>query len=79
MGVEEKIKSRWICPKCSSRDPNVRKVALTGAGLSRIFDWQHLVYYAVSCSTCGYTEFYDAKTFGDESKVMSILDLLFGS
>ncbi len=77
-GVEELLKSRWLCPKCGARSPIVRKVAWTGSGMSRIFNWQHLEYYAVSCSKCGYTELYDAIVMGDETRAMSILDLLFG-
>ena len=78
LGVKEIITSRWVCPKCGTRKPIVRKVAMTGAGLSRLFDWQHLEYYMVSCSRCGFTEVYDARVLGDEKKAMSILDLLFG-
>lgn len=70
--------TKWICPKCNTPKPNVRKVAFTGAGITRILDLQHLEYYAVSCNRCGYTEFYDASVLRDKSRVMEVLDLLFG-
>ncbi len=78
MGAEDVFRERWVCPKCGARGPVVRKVALTGAGLSRIFDWQHLEYYMVSCSRCGFTEVYDASVLSSEDKVMKALDLVFG-
>ncbi|MCE4602353.1 MAG: zinc ribbon domain-containing protein [Desulfurococcales archaeon] len=78
MSVEEVLESKWICPKCGVRKPRVRKVALTGAGLSRLVNWQHLEYYMVSCPRCGYTEAYDAEILGDRDKAMSVMDLLLG-
>ena len=79
MGVKEVFKQRWVCPKCNSREPRVEKTAWTGTGLSRIFDWQHLEYYVVSCRKCGYTEIYDASVVDSEDKAMSILDLITGT
>jgi predicted nucleic-acid-binding Zn-ribbon protein len=44
------------CPKCGHAE--VDDIATTGAGVSRLFDVQNRRYRAVSCTRCGYTEFY---------------------
>jgi predicted nucleic-acid-binding Zn-ribbon protein len=46
------------CPKCGHTDAEVDDIATTGAGVSRLFDVQNRRYRAVSCTRCGYTEFY---------------------
>jgi hypothetical protein len=44
------------CPKCGHED--VDTVATTGTGLTRLFDLQNRQFQSVSCTNCGYTEFY---------------------
>ncbi len=75
--LDQKIGRKFKCTKCANRKSEVRRVAATGAGISRFLDWQHTEFISVSCSRCGYTEIYDPKVFRDSSKVMSILDLIF--
>lgn len=50
------------------------KIATTGAGLSRFFDFQHNEFHVVSCKECGYSEFYRA----EGSTTKNVLDLFFG-
>lgn len=78
MGGEKVFEARWVCPKCGAPNPRARRIAVTGAGLSRLLNWQHIEYVAVSCKRCGYTELYDAEVVGDERKAMGILDLILG-
>jgi predicted nucleic-acid-binding Zn-ribbon protein len=37
---------------------NESTIATTGTGLTRLFDVQSNRFSAVSCTNCGYTEFY---------------------
>ncbi len=76
---QEALEQRWKCPKCGAPRPTVRKISTTGGGLSRLFDIQHIKYYAVSCNQCGYTELYDASVLDkNKNRLMDILDIIIG-
>jgi hypothetical protein len=60
------------CPKCGHGDVDVDSVATTGDGLSRLFDSQNRRFKAVSCTWCGYTEFYRGR------RPSEVLDLSLG-
>ncbi|MDG5778565.1 zinc ribbon domain-containing protein [Haloarculaceae archaeon H-GB1-1] len=60
------------CPKCGHTDAEVDDVATTGDGVSRLFDVQNRRFKAVSCTRCGYTEFYKGRRPG------VVLDLFIG-
>jgi predicted nucleic-acid-binding Zn-ribbon protein len=60
------------CPKCGHTDAEVDDIATTGAGLSRLFDIQNRRYRAVSCTRCGYTEFYKGR------RPSEVVDLFIG-
>lgn len=62
------------CIKCNCTDVIQKQVAMTSGGLGRMLDIQSNKFTAVSCTRCGYTEFY--RTNG--SRGMDILDLFFG-
>jgi uncharacterized protein len=62
------------CLKCGSRDTGQKEVAMTGTGLSKMFDIQHNTFIVIFCKNCGYSEFSNKKT----SKASNILDLFFG-
>jgi predicted nucleic-acid-binding Zn-ribbon protein len=75
--LEEQIRQRFRCTKCSHSHSEVRRFAATGTGISRLLDWQHNEYLTVSCLNCGHTELYDPKVLGkDEHHVVRILDLI---
>ena len=78
MAEEETNTFRWRCPKCGSTDYRKGKVAMTGAGLSRLVDWQSHEFITITCNNCGYTEFYSADVVGGSDELMKILDLIFG-
>lgn len=46
------------CPKCGHEEAEVDEIATTGSGLSRLFDVQTRRFRVVTCSNCGYSEFY---------------------
>jgi len=51
----------WSCPKCSQRNFETGEMRVSGGFWSRIFDVQNKRYFAVTCSHCRYTEFYQGK------------------
>lgn len=62
------------CLKCGSMDADQKEVAMSGTGLSKMFDVQHNQFIVVFCKNCGYSEFYNKKS----SQGSNILDLFFG-
>lgn len=62
------------CQKCGSRSASTKEVAMTGTGLSKMFDIQHNQFVVVYCNNCGYSEFYNKQS----STGSNILDLFFG-
>lgn len=62
------------CIKCGSKDVGEKEVAMTGTGLSKMFDVQKNRFTVVFCKKCGYSEFYNK----DSSMGSNILDLFFG-
>ncbi|UTR17000.1 zinc ribbon domain-containing protein [Salipaludibacillus sp. LMS25] len=62
------------CIKCGSTDADTKDVAMTGTGLSKMFDIQHNQFTVVYCKGCGYSEFYNRKS----STGSNVLDLFFG-
>lgn len=79
MDLEEQIRSRFRCPKCGGTHARTKEVAMTGTGLSKIFDIEHNHYLFVSCLQCGYTEVFDPEVLeGKRGQLSTILDILFG-
>jgi predicted nucleic-acid-binding Zn-ribbon protein len=76
--LEEKIAERFVCGKCRNSSGEVRRFAATGAGITRLIDWQRNEFLAVSCESCGFTELYDPRVFEDKDRLTEILDLVFG-
>ncbi|OZU89138.1 hypothetical protein CIL03_09015 [Virgibacillus indicus] len=62
------------CIKCGSTDADSKEVAMTGTGLSKMFDVQNNQFIVVFCKSCGYSEFYNKKS----SRGSNIVDLFFG-
>lgn len=62
------------CIKCGGIETEQKEVAMTGTGLSKMFDIQHNQFIVISCKNCGYSEFYNRKS----SAGSNILDLFFG-
>ncbi len=75
--LDHELATRFVCPKCEQRGALVEHVACTGTGISRWIDLQHRHYAAVTCSRCGFTEFYDLKTLRGSDTLGDILDIIF--
>ncbi len=77
--VEEELRQRFVCAKCGTTGADVRSLAMTGTGLSRLLDFQHNEYIFASCRYCGYTEVYNKDVLdSSRSRGMDVLDMLFG-
>jgi len=62
------------CMKCGGTEAEKKEVAMTGTGLSKLFDIQHNQFVVVYCKNCGYSEFYHKHS----SATSNVLDLFFG-
>ena len=58
MSNESENIKHFECPKCSNNSYETGEIRTTGSGLSRFLNLQNQKFASVSCSNCGYTEFY---------------------
>ncbi|MEF8815133.1 MAG: zinc ribbon domain-containing protein [Halovenus sp.] len=49
------------CEKCGHTDPAVEDVAMTSNDMARALDVESRRFKAVSCTRCGYTEYYKGR------------------
>ena len=75
--TEKKLSEAFICPKCSQQDAHVEKLAMSGTGISRLFEVQLYRYVFASCNNCGFTEIYNLKTLEGKDDLGSFLEILF--
>ena len=59
----------FVCPKCQNTQSEQDEIRATGK-YSRFFDVQNKKFWAVSCTSCGYTEMYK----GEASRLGSVFD-----
>lgn len=78
MSIDEQLAERFVCCKCNQQGAYVKRFSATGTGLFKLFDAQHNVFIAASCSSCGYTEIYNPDILESRSHATDVLDLLFG-
>ncbi|MBD1560072.1 DNA-binding protein, partial [Vibrio sp. S9_S30] len=69
-----KSKFEYCCDKCGSDSYEVGELRASGGFLSTILNYNKHRFYFLSCSRCGYTDFYK-RGLGTGQK---ILDLLSG-
>ncbi|WP_224269679.1 zinc ribbon domain-containing protein [Haloprofundus salinisoli] len=63
------------CGKCGGDDAAVGKVATTSPGSSTLLGVEDQTYHVVTCTNCGYSEFYDAFVQPDDEA--SLVDQFF--
>ena len=75
--VNEALASRFVCARCRQQGGHVEELAMSGTGLSRLFELQPYRYAFVSCLNCGYTEAYSLDILQGKDDVGRFLDILF--
>jgi len=65
-------KQAYRCTKCGNGNYESDQFQATGGNLAKILDIQNKKFITVTCTNCGYTELYRAKT----SVGWNILDYL---
>ncbi|MCR8644468.1 zinc ribbon domain-containing protein [Paenibacillus sp. N1-5-1-14] len=80
LSIQDMIQDKFKCAKCKCEECRIKEVAMTGTGLSKMFDIQHNHYLFVSCMNCGYVEMYDPEVLEGKKtgKLGTVLDILFG-
>lgn len=63
------------CVKCGHKNFEVDNIRTTGSGFTKFFNIQNRKFLTVSCTKCGYTEFYRK---GKTSGASNVLDFLTG-
>ncbi len=66
------MKKEYKCPKCGSTSFEQDEMRATGGTFSKLFDVQNKKFTMISCTNCGYTEFYKRST----SALGNIFDFL---
>jgi predicted nucleic-acid-binding Zn-ribbon protein len=75
--TEEVLAEAFVCSHCKSSGAVVERIAMSGVGISRLFDIQHHRYAFVSCDYCGYTEIFNLRILEGADDPGKILDILF--
>lgn len=65
---------RYQCPKCANTQYEEGEIRTTGGFWSKVFDVQNKKFFHISCTRCGFTEFFKAGS----STGGNILDFLTG-
>jgi len=76
--VEEKLRGKFRCVKCGNGEVTFKRIATTGTGFSRLVDLQHNYYLSVTCTQCGFVEFYDLDTIEGKGGLRAWVDFFFG-
>jgi len=75
--VEDQLAQAFICGKCHQQGAHVERLAMSGTGISRLFEVQPYRYAFASCSSCGYTEVYNLRMLEGKDDLGSFLEILF--
>jgi predicted nucleic-acid-binding Zn-ribbon protein len=75
--TEERLSEAFRCAKCDHHGAHVEKLAMSGTGISRLFEIQPYRYTFASCLNCGYTEIYNLETLDGKDNLGDLLDIIF--
>lgn len=80
LSVNDMIYNHFKCTRCNNTECRTKEVAMTGTGMSKLFDIQHNHYLFVSCTNCGFVEIYDPSILNGKKsgQLGTIMDILFG-
>lgn len=77
--VIDVLASEFVCSRCHSHGGYAEKLAMSGTGLSRLFEVQPYRYAFVSCKNCGYTEVFNLKMLEGKDNLGTFLEVLFSN
>ena len=77
--VEQQLSSAFRCPKCHQSGAHVEQLAMSGTGISRLFEIQPYRYAFASCNNCGFTEIYNLSTLQGKDDLGTFLEILFAN
>lgn len=77
--LDRRLADAFVCSKCGEQGARVERLAMSGTGLSRLFEVQHHRYAFVSCRNCGYTEVYNLRTLAGRDNIGTLLEILFAN
>ena len=77
--VEQQLGQVFVCARCQQRGAEVQRLAMSGTGLSRLFEVQPYRYAFVSCQNCGYTEVFNLDILEGRDDLGSFLEVLFSN
>jgi predicted nucleic-acid-binding Zn-ribbon protein len=75
--VEDLLEREFSCPRCEHRGASSERLAMSGTGISRLFEVQPYRYTFVSCNNCGYTEVFNLKILEGKDNLGTFLEILF--
>ncbi|HOE63535.1 MAG TPA: zinc ribbon domain-containing protein [Candidatus Sumerlaeota bacterium] len=63
--VADNLQKAFVCPKCRCKDAQVRRLFVNSAGF---LNFMPVIFYSVTCTLCGYTEFYDELAYKKQTE-----------
>lgn len=76
-GFDATLARTYRCTNCHSHGANVRRIATTGAGITRLMDWQCNEFIVASCHYCGLIQQFDPRVVDKTHGGWKTLDFLF--
>jgi predicted nucleic-acid-binding Zn-ribbon protein len=73
------LEREFTCAHCGQQGGSAQKLALSGTGLSRLFEVQPYRYTFVSCTNCGYTEVFNLNVLEGKDNLGTFLEVLFAN
>ncbi len=75
--IEDDLAGAFVCSKCLHSGGHVEHLAMSGTGLSRLFEIQAYRYAFVSCKNCGYTEIFSLNILKGKDNLGTIFEVIF--
>jgi predicted nucleic-acid-binding Zn-ribbon protein len=75
--TDQLLAQKFVCSHCGQQHGHVERLAMSGTGISRLFEIQAHRYAFVSCTNCGYSEVFNLKFLEGKDNLGSFLEILF--
>ncbi|MFN3152062.1 zinc ribbon domain-containing protein [Bremerella sp.] len=76
-GFDATLARTYRCTSCRSYGANVKRIATTGAGITRAMNWQCHEFIVASCHYCGLVQHFDPSVVDQSHGGWKALDFLF--